>query len=120
MRALEIIREIFFCSFSSFFQILLCEASGRCFWDVQTMILYVRKVFLVVQTIRLIRPNIHSSCPDECVFTTSTWHYVRTSLNFCPDGEPCRVKSHSPWCRTSFSPLLLCFFLSSCAFSSCF
>jgi hypothetical protein len=30
MRALEITWEIFFCSFSSLFQILLCEASVRC------------------------------------------------------------------------------------------
>jgi hypothetical protein len=70
---------------------------------------YVRTVFLVVRTIRLIRP-------DEHVFMTSTWHYVQTSLKFRPDGEHCRVKSHSPWCRTSFSPLLLCFFVVLCVF----
>jgi hypothetical protein len=31
MRALEIVWEIFFCSFSSLFQIFLCEASERCY-----------------------------------------------------------------------------------------
>jgi hypothetical protein len=61
-------------------------------------------------------PDDHSSCPDEHVFETSTWHYVRTSLKFRPDGEPCRVKSHSTWRRTSFSPLLLCFFVVLCVF----
>jgi hypothetical protein len=95
MCALEIIWEIFFYYFSSLFQILVCEAFGRCFWDVRTVILYVRTVFLVVRTIRLIRPNVHSSCLNERVFTTSTSHYVWMSLKFRPDSEPCRVKSHS-------------------------
>jgi hypothetical protein len=66
------------------------------FRDVRTVIPYVRMVFLVVRTIRLIRPDIHSSCLDELVFVTSTWHYIRTSFKFRPDGEPYRVKSHSP------------------------
>jgi hypothetical protein len=80
------------------------------------VILYVRTVFLVVRTIWLIRPDVHSSCPDEHVFATSMWHYVRTSLKFRSDGEPCRVKSHSPWRHTSFFPLLLCFFVVLCVF----
>jgi hypothetical protein len=112
MRALEIIWEIFLCSFSFLFQIILFEASGRCFWDVRTVILNVRTVFLVVRTIRLIRPDVHSSCLDECVFATSTWH-------FRLDGEPCRVKLHSP-CAVAhfFAPFGS--FLSSCALSLCF
>jgi hypothetical protein len=99
MRALEMIWEIFFCSFSNFF---LCEASGRCFWDVWTVILYVRTVFLVVRTIRLIRPDVHSFCPNERVFAIFMWHYVWTPLKFRLDGEPCRVKSHSPCAAAHF------------------
>jgi hypothetical protein len=66
------------------------------FRDVRTVLLYVRKMILVVRTIRLIRPDVNSSSPDERVFAISTWHYVWTSLKLCSDGEPCRVKSHSP------------------------
>jgi len=102
MCALEIIWEIFFCFFSSLFQILLCDASERYFWDVRMVLLYVRMVILVVRTIRLIRPNVYSSCMDERVFVISTWHYVRTSLKFLLDGEPCRVKSHSPCAAAHF------------------
>jgi len=58
-----------------------------------------------VRTIRLIRPDVHSSCPDKRVFATSTWHYVRTSFKFRPDGEPCRVKSHSPCATAHFFAL---------------
>jgi hypothetical protein len=60
------------------------------------VLLYVRTVILAARTVRLIRPDVNSSTPDERVFAISTWYYVRTSLNFRPDGEPCRVKSHSP------------------------
>jgi len=95
--------------FFFFFLFVLCEASGRCFWDVWTVILYVRTVFLVVRTIWLIRPDVYSSCPDERVFATSTWHYVQTSLKFRPNGEPCRVKSHSPRAAVHF-------FASFCVF----
>jgi hypothetical protein len=83
---------LFFLSFLEFF----VWSVWTVFWDVQTVILYVRTVILVVRTIRLIRSDVHSSCSDERVFATSTWHYVRTSLKFRLDGEPCRVKSHSP------------------------
>jgi hypothetical protein len=83
------------------------------------VILYVRTVFPVVWKIRLIHPYVHSSCPDECVFVTSTWQYVWTSLKFRSDGEPCRAKSLSPRAAahlfTSFDS-----FLSSCDFSLCF
>jgi len=72
-----------------------------------------------VWTIQLFRPDAHSSFLDDCVFTTSTWHYVRTSLKFRPDGEPCRVKSHSP--RAAAHVLVsFCVFLLSCAFFSYF
>jgi hypothetical protein len=83
------------------------------------MILYVRTVFLVVRTIRLIRPDVHSPCLDERVFATSTWHYVRTSFKFHPDSESCRVKLRSPHAAAHF----FCpfgSFLSSCALSLCF
>jgi hypothetical protein len=96
MHALEIIWEIFFCSFSSFTYFFCVKRPEGVFRDVRTVIPYVRMVFLVVRTIRLIRPDIHSSCLDELVFVTSTWHYIRTSFKFRPDGEPYRVKSHSP------------------------
>jgi hypothetical protein len=72
------------------------------FRDVWTVLLYVQTVILVVRTIQLIRPDVHSSCPNERVFATFAWHYVRTSLKFCPDGEPCRVKSHSPRAAAHF------------------
>jgi hypothetical protein len=81
--------------------------------------MYVRTVILVVRKIRLIRPDIHSSCSDERVFATSTWHYVQTSFKLRPDSESCRVKSLSPCAAahffTSFGS-----FLSFCAFSLCF
>jgi hypothetical protein len=89
------------------------------FQDNQTVLLYVRTMILVVQTIQLIHPNVNSSSLDERVFTISMWHYVRTSLKFRPDGESCRVKSYS----ARFAALLFAFFgsfLSSCAFSLCF
>jgi hypothetical protein len=66
------------------------------------VLLYVRTVILVVRTIQLIRSDVNSCCPNERVFVISTWHYVRTSLKFRPDGEPCRVKSHSPRAATHF------------------
>jgi hypothetical protein len=83
------------------------------------MILYVRTVFLVVRTIRLICPNVHSSCPDDNVFATSTWHYVRTSLKFRPDGEPYRVKSLSPRAAAHFLASFCVFiFVILCVFFS--
>jgi hypothetical protein len=66
------------------------------FRDVRTVLLYVQTILLVVRTIRLIRPNVNSSCPDERVFAISTWHYVRKSLKFFPDGEPCAVAHFFP------------------------
>jgi hypothetical protein len=57
-----------------------------------------------VQTKRLIRPDVYSSCSDDRVFVTSTWHYVQKSLKFRPDGEPCRVKSLSPHAQLTFWP----------------
>jgi hypothetical protein len=69
-----------------------------------------------VRTIRLIRSDAHSSCPDDRVFATSTWHYVWTSLKFRPDGEPCRVKSHSPRAAAHFLVSFLCFFVVLCVF----
>jgi hypothetical protein len=89
------------------------------FWDIQTVFLYVRTVFLVVWTIRLIRPDVNSYCPDERVFATSTWHYVRTSFKLRPDGESYRVKSLSPH-AAAHSFALFCSFLSSCPLSLCF
>jgi len=88
--------------FYALFQILLCEASGRCFWDVRTVLLYVRTIILVVRTIQLILLDVHSSCLDERVFAISTWHYVQTSLKFHPDGEPYRVKSCSSCAAAHF------------------
>jgi hypothetical protein len=106
MRALEITWEIFFCSFSSLFKIFFCvKCTDGVFRDVLTVLLYVRTVILVVQPIRLIHPDVNSSNPEERVFAISTWHYVRTSFKFRPNGEPCRVKSHSPRAATlSFAP----------------
>jgi hypothetical protein len=68
-----------------------------------------------VRTIRLIRPDVYSSFPNDRVFVTSMWHYVHTSLKFHPDGEPYRVKSLSPCAATHFLASF-CVFLSSCAF----
>jgi hypothetical protein len=112
----KLFEKYFSCSFSSIFQIFFVWSVRTVFRDVRTVLLYVRMVILVVRTIWLICPDVHSSCPDEHVFATSTRHYVRTSLKFRPDGEPCRVKSHSPWRRTSLSPLLLWFFVVLCVF----
>jgi hypothetical protein len=97
---------LLFCLSFSYF---LCEASIRCscmfgqwFW------LSGRCGWLVRSSILLVRTS---------VFVGSLmWYYIQTSLKFRPDGEPCRVKSHSPWRRTSLSPLFL-FCLSTCAFS---
>jgi hypothetical protein len=80
------------------------------------VLLYVQTIILVVRTIRLIRPDIHSSCPDERVFGTTTWHYVWTSFKLRPDGESCRVKSLSPRASTHFFTFFGSFLLS-CALS---
>jgi hypothetical protein len=116
MRALEIVWKIFFCSFSSLFQILLCEASKQCFWDVRMVIPYVRTIFLVVRTIRLIRPDVHSSCPDERILrplcgTTSERH-----LSFVRTVNPVGLNCILPGPARHFSPLLLCFFVVLCVF----
>jgi hypothetical protein len=47
MRALEIILEIFFCSFSSLFQIFCVKRPDGMLGDVWTEILIVQTVFLV-------------------------------------------------------------------------
>jgi hypothetical protein len=102
---------------------MLIELRYQCFIHACSGI-YLGNIFLLffplfIRFLCLKRPDVHSSCLDERVFETSTWHYVWTSLKFHPDGKPCKVKLYSPLPRTSFSPLLLCF-LSSCAFSLCF
>jgi hypothetical protein len=86
MRALEIIWKIFFYSFSSLFQVLLCEAFGWYFWDVRTVILYVQTVILVVRMIWVFRPDAHGSCPNGRVFAIS---YVapRPDVNYVPSGR---------------------------------
>lgn len=102
---------LFFLSFSYFF----VWSDWTVCWDVRTVILYVRTVFLVVRAIRLICLEVHSSCLDDYVFATSTWNYIRTSLKFHLDGEPCRVKSLSPRPAAHFLASF-CVFLLSCAF----
>jgi hypothetical protein len=89
MRALEIILEMFFCSFSSLFQIFFVKRPDDMFGDVRTVILNIRTDILVVRTIRFLCPDVFGSRPDGCVFTTV---YVAQRL----DGEPCRVKSLYP------------------------
>jgi hypothetical protein len=88
-----------FCSFSLFFK-FLCEESGRCFWLSGQCGCFVRKLLILVRTGVLVRSLM--------------WHFVRTTLMFRPDGEPCRVKSLSPLHRTSLFSLLD-FFLSGFA-----
>jgi hypothetical protein len=114
----KLLGKYFSTFFSSLFQIFCVKLLDGVFQNVRRVLLYVRMVILVVRTIRLICLDVHSSCLD--VFVRSlTWHYVQTSLKFRSDGEPCKVKSHSPWSRMSLSPLFW-FFLSSCAFFLCF
>jgi hypothetical protein len=64
---------------------------------------------LAVRTVGLIHP-------DERVCAISYVALRRTSLTFRPDGEPCRVKSHSPWCHTSLSLFSLFLFVVLCFF----
>jgi hypothetical protein len=102
----KLLGKYFSALFHLFFRFFFCVNRPDCvFREVRTVLLYVRTVILVVRTIWLIRPDVNSSSPDERVFVISTWHYIWTSLKFCPDGEPCRVKSHSPSAATfSFTP----------------
>jgi len=111
MRALEIILEIFFCSFSYF----LCEASGRYAWGRPDGDPDCPDDIYGVRTIQLIRSDGYSSCSDDRVFASSTWHYVLTLLKFRPDGEPCRVKPLSPRAAAHFLASF-CVFLLSCVF----
>jgi len=112
MRALEIILKIFFCSlFFIFFCVKRPDGVlGRPDGDPDCP-----DGISDVRTIRLIRPDVYSSFLNDRVFATSMWHYVRTSLKFRSDGEPCRVKSLSPRAAAHFLASF-CVFLSSCAF----
>jgi len=102
MRVLEIIFGKYFSAlFSLFFRFFLCEVSGRCFWLSEQCGCFVRTFLLLVLTGVLVRSLM--------------WHYVRTTLMFCLDGEPCRVKSHSH-CAPGHSFLSLWFFVSLCVF----
>jgi hypothetical protein len=112
MHALEIIWEIFFCSFSSLFQIF-CVRVRAVFHDVRTVLLYVRTIFLVVRTIRLIRPDVNSSCPDELVFVISTsghplssvWTVNPVGLNHVlPTLQPIFFTPFSSFCRLVLVP----------------
>jgi hypothetical protein len=93
----------------------LCEASGRYAWEHPDSDPDCPSGISGVQTIQLIRLDDYSSCPEDRFFATSTWHYVRTSLKFRLDGEPCRVISLSPRAAAHFLASF-CVFLSSCAF----
>jgi hypothetical protein len=116
MHALEIIWEIFFLLFFLSFQILLCEASGRCFrtsgrcscmserlfWLYGRYGLFVRTFILLVSTSVLLRFLRGTSSGRLFMFR--------------PNGEPCRVKSHSPRATAHFFAFFGSFF-SSCALS---
>jgi hypothetical protein len=80
---------------------------------------------------RFFRLDCGSNCPDGKVdssgrpFSLSGWayflrsltcHYVRTSLKFCPDGEPCRVISHSPRAAAFSFCLFVVLFVILCIF----
>jgi hypothetical protein len=111
MRALEIIWEIFFCSFSSLFQFFFfCVKRPDGVLECPDGDLDCPDSIFGVLTIQLIRPYAHSSCPDDRVFATSTWNYVQTSLKFRLDGELCMVKSHSPRAAAHFL-ISFCFVL---------
>jgi hypothetical protein len=98
---------------------------------------YLRNIFLLFFRFFCVkRPDGVSGCSDgkvassgrpfslsgQAYFVRSlTWHYIRTSLKFRPDCEPCRVISHSPalqplsfhyfWCfcrLVRFSLLFMC------------
>jgi len=95
-----------YCSFFFlfFFFIFLCVASGLFFCLFGRCGCFVRTFLIQVRTGVLVR--------------SLTWHYVRTALMFRPDGEPCRVKSHSPVPPTlsfhsSWFFVGLCFFVCS-------
>jgi hypothetical protein len=101
----KLLGKYFSALFPLFFNFFCVNRSDGVFWVVRTVLLYVHIVILVVRTIRLIHPHVNSSSPDERVFAISMWHYVRMSLKFCLDGEPYRVKSHSPRAAAfSFAP----------------
>jgi hypothetical protein len=109
MRALEIIWEILFCSFSSLFQILLCEASGWCFgmsrrcscmsgrlfWLSGRYGLFVWTFILLVRTSVFLRP-----LPD----TTSGCH-----LSFVRTVNPVELNRFLPALQPICSPLLIRF-----------
>jgi hypothetical protein len=93
--------KLFFCSFSSIFQIFLCEMFKRCFWLSVWCGCFVQTFLLLVRTGVLVR--------------SLTWHYAQKTLMFHLDGGPCRVKSHSP--STPHDTLFFLFdFLSVYAF----
>jgi hypothetical protein len=100
MRVLKIIfGKYFFAIFLIFFS-LLCEASRRWFCMSGRWGRFVRTFLIQVWTCALVR--------------YLTWHYVQTALVIRLDGEPLRVKSHSPYAARHFSPSLW-IFLSVCA-----
>jgi hypothetical protein len=54
-----------------FFIFFCVKRPDSVFGDVQTVILYIRTVILVVQTIQLFHPEVLGSCPDGRVFAIS-------------------------------------------------
>jgi hypothetical protein len=99
MRVLKnIFGKYFFSYFFLCFSAFLCEASGRWFFLSGRCGSFVRTFLLQVQTCALVR--------------SLTWHYVWTALVIRLDGEPLRVKSLFPLCRTtssfSFFYLIFC------------
>jgi len=68
----KLLGKYFVALFPLFFKFcFVCELPDGVFQDVQTVLLYVRTVILVVWTIRVIRPDVNSSSPDEHVFAIS-------------------------------------------------
>jgi hypothetical protein len=66
-------------------------------------------MILVVRTIRLIRPDVHSSCPDERVFTTSTWHNTGRHLSSVRIVNPVGLNRILPAPQPIFSLILVRF-----------
>jgi hypothetical protein len=67
----KLLAKYFPALFPFFFRFFCVKRPDSMFRDVWTMLLCVRTVILIVQTIRLIRSDVNSSSPDECVFAIS-------------------------------------------------
>jgi len=116
MCALESTWKIYCCSFSSLFSDFCVKRPNSVFRDVWTVILFVRTVILVVRRYGWFVRTLLVLVWTAVFLRSLTWHHVWTSLMFRPEGEPCRVKSHSPYAARHFL-LSCCDFLSFCAFS---